>query len=604
MKGCDPADIVSCACMFVHSEPIHELALQFWTRDGIRQRLNAGHSSSRSSLSAVLFDRFAHTAVPRPHIVFVRAMSTPFSRAKAPLLENEQEGASYGFQRDELAGPSTGNSGSSGIRASATFSLLDGSHPRDKVYSLFGFQIPRWCLLVFAVAVLVCLQECSDDFATKAQEVQELAFFSHGVDCQVAPNAGSEECRSAQNADAAMDSVRDNIGSIIAFLLTPALGHLSDCFGRKPLLILGAAIVLVHRVLLLLRYLLSLNLFFSYAFTALTAFDITAASAMAIDVLPLSSPPSRKSLVLGCIAAGTILSDTVLPQISKRAISTPVAFWGSTIGAAFCVLYALCLPESLERKDRRPFLWRNLNPLWVFSLMMRYVEFLMGGVFFFVLGFTFAATTDLFEFSLTNHFVVTADFMVDLETVNNCAGIVISLVLLPLAMRYLRVQTAFVAAMACILSGCISAGLFTQRWQSFILLPLAAQPIRLILPMLTAHLVKRAGPAEEGQLLSCVFALFDFGVQVGSLLLEPLWLYWSSPASASLGAPTGMASLPYIWLGVIVCVAAALGVTTIRISDGGGKLGAADLQSSEDEIGVVSADAMRQERRVAERMEF
>lgn len=163
------------------------------------------------------------------------------------------------------------------------------------------------------------------------------------------------------------------VAALMQFLCAPALGSLSDRFGRRPV-ILGS---LFGSWLdyLLLAFAPSLPWFFlGRVITGITSANFTAANAYIADV----SPPEKRAANFGLVAAafglgfiaGPALGGWIGGQFGLRAPFFVTA--GLTL---INWLYGFfVLPESLAPENRRAFDWKRANPIGSLMALKRHPE--------------------------------------------------------------------------------------------------------------------------------------------------------------------------------------------------------------------------------------
>jgi DHA1 family tetracycline resistance protein-like MFS transporter len=149
--------------------------------------------------------------------------------------------------------------------------------------------------------------------------------------------------------------------SIMQFLFAPVLGGLSDRFGRRAVILmslLGAA-----ASYLLSGFAPSLGwLFVGRVIAGATGASFSAANAYVADVTPPEKRAQSFGLVGAAFGLGFIIGPALGGAIGDLGLRLP---YFVAAGLNFLnFLYGLfVLPESLPRKDRRPFSLRRANPL-------------------------------------------------------------------------------------------------------------------------------------------------------------------------------------------------------------------------------------------------
>lgn len=149
--------------------------------------------------------------------------------------------------------------------------------------------------------------------------------------------------------------------SAMQFLCSPALGSLSDRFGRRPVILLS----LLGSGLdyLLLAWAPTLPWFFlGRIVSGITGASITAASAYIADV----SPPEKRAQNFGLIGAAFGLGFITGPVLGGVLgnVGLRVPFYVAAGLTLLNWLYGLLvLPESLPADQRRAFSWSRANPV-------------------------------------------------------------------------------------------------------------------------------------------------------------------------------------------------------------------------------------------------
>ena len=154
------------------------------------------------------------------------------------------------------------------------------------------------------------------------------------------------------------------------FLFSPLLGTLSDRFGRRPILLLSLFFAAIDYVLMALAPNL-LWLYIGRIISGITGANFTVANAYIADVSPPDKRAQNFGIVGAAFGAGFIIGPALggfLGQWGPR-----VPFW---VAAGLCfanLIYGwLILPESLRSENRRPFAWRDTNPVGALKVLGKY----------------------------------------------------------------------------------------------------------------------------------------------------------------------------------------------------------------------------------------
>ena len=187
-----------------------------------------------------------------------------------------------------------------------------------------------------------------------------------GIIIPVLPQLVAELAGSSRDAGF-LNGVFVAIWALAQFIAAPAVGALSDRYGRRPVLLVSALGLGADYLLLALAP----NLWWlalGRALSGVTGASFSIVYAYMADV----TPPEGRARAFGLIGAawsggfiaGPLLGG-LLGELSPRA-----PFWvaAALSGAAFIYGY-LVLPETLPPELRRPFSWRRANPFGALRLL-------------------------------------------------------------------------------------------------------------------------------------------------------------------------------------------------------------------------------------------
>ncbi len=149
--------------------------------------------------------------------------------------------------------------------------------------------------------------------------------------------------------------------SAMQFLAAPVLGALSDCYGRRPVLLASLAALGVGSALTTIAPSL-FWLFMVRMFTGATSGNTAAAAAYLADVTPPGQRAQRYGWVGAMYGLGFVLGPAFGGVLGEYGVRVP--FLASASLAACNVAYGLLiLPESLPPERCRAFDWRRANPV-------------------------------------------------------------------------------------------------------------------------------------------------------------------------------------------------------------------------------------------------
>lgn len=153
--------------------------------------------------------------------------------------------------------------------------------------------------------------------------------------------------------------------AVMQFLFGPAVGNLSDRFGRRPILLAALFVMTLDYLVMAVAGTIWL-LIIGRVIGGITAATQSTASAYIADI----SKPEEKAANFGLIGAafgvgfvfGPLLGG-VLAEFGTRA----PFYAAAALAAANFIFGYFALPETVTDRIRRPFEWRRANPLGAFK---------------------------------------------------------------------------------------------------------------------------------------------------------------------------------------------------------------------------------------------
>jgi DHA1 family tetracycline resistance protein-like MFS transporter len=152
-----------------------------------------------------------------------------------------------------------------------------------------------------------------------------------------------------------------SLWALMQFVCAPAIGSLSDRFGRRPVILISTAGLMLDWVMMALAPSLWW-LVVGRVIGGITSASATALFAYMADVTAPEERAKAFGLIGAAISAGFVLGPAIGGILGEIAPRLPFWVAAGFSGAAF--LYGLVvLSESLPRERRMPFTWRTANPV-------------------------------------------------------------------------------------------------------------------------------------------------------------------------------------------------------------------------------------------------
>lgn len=352
--------------------------------------------------------------------------------------------------------------------------------------------------------------------------------------------------------------------SAMQFLFAPALGGLSDQYGRRPVLLLSLFSAAINYVLMALAPTLTL-LFLGRAIAGLSSANITAANAYIADI----SPPEQRARNFGLVGAafgiGFIIGPLIGGVLGSFGVRVPflVAAALSLINALYGVFV---LPESLAPQHRRRFEWRQANPLLSLGGLGRYtvVLNLVGTLLCtylaqqalyttWVLFTTYRFHWNSWEQGLSLAFfgAMTALFQA---------------LLLPILLPRLGERRALVVGLLSSMVGYVLYGLATEGWMLYIII--AVTGLSFFVQPAAQGLISNAVPADEqGAIQGALTSLLSLTAIIGPIVATALFSYFTAAEQ-----PFKIPAAPFFLGAALMLMASLLALRTFRKASSSGPI--------------------------------
>lgn len=156
------------------------------------------------------------------------------------------------------------------------------------------------------------------------------------------------------------------------FLFASVMGNLSDRYGRRPVLLFSLLGFCVNYILMGFAPSI-LWLFIGRLIAGITGASHTVAAAYIADI----STPQKKAQNFGLLGAAFGLGFIIGPVIGGLLgqYGPRIPFFAAAALSLINFIYGyFVVPESLNKENRRPFIWRNANPIGAFRHMKKHPQ--------------------------------------------------------------------------------------------------------------------------------------------------------------------------------------------------------------------------------------
>lgn len=148
--------------------------------------------------------------------------------------------------------------------------------------------------------------------------------------------------------------------AVMQFLFGPALGALSDAYGRRPVLLISLVVMALDYLVMAVAGTIWL-LLAGRLIGGITAATQSTATAFIADI----SAPEKKAANFGLIGAAFGIGFVIGPLLGGALgeLGPRAPFYAAALLAALNALFGwLILPETVDDRIRRPFSWRRASP--------------------------------------------------------------------------------------------------------------------------------------------------------------------------------------------------------------------------------------------------
>jgi DHA1 family tetracycline resistance protein-like MFS transporter len=320
------------------------------------------------------------------------------------------------------------------------------------------------------------------------------------------------------------------------FLCAPALGALSDRFGRRPILLLSMAAMAADYAVMAVTGSL-IMLFAARAMSGAAGATMSAARSWIAD----GTPPADRARRFGRMGAAMGLGFALGPALGGflGEFGPRAPFWAAAaLAAANFALGAFALPESLALDKRRPFEWRGTDPLRALrrAAVLPGLGALLLVVFLYDVGahaypavWAFVSI-EAWEWS-------PAQIGLSLTVYGVLSGASQAFLVAP-AIRIFGERRALLVAFATDVVAAVGVGLATDGWMVYALMPLLGASA-MVHPALHSMISARAPDGRQGEIQGVLASLMGVAAVISPPMMTAVFAMFTGVGAAIIlpGAP-------------------------------------------------------------------
>ncbi|MDD7912032.1 TCR/Tet family MFS transporter [Pseudovibrio exalbescens] len=330
--------------------------------------------------------------------------------------------------------------------------------------------------------------------------------------------------------------------AIMQFLFGATIGALSDRFGRRPVLLVSLAILVIDYLIMTFANHIWL-LFIGRLIAGIASATYATSYAAVADISGRSKRSTRFGMIGACIGMGFVLGPAIGGLLGE--LGTRVPFYAAAVLLAATFMYGLFyMPETLRPEKRRPIELRKANPVGATLYFIQFENlrrFFIALFLFQLANFVYAAVWPYYTFEALRW--TSTQVGLSLAVVGlGFSGVKGGLIrwIIP---RHGEEKTALFGFGFSILA-LFGFAFAPYTWAVVMLLPLAALGA-MILPALTGLMSQSVTADRQGELQGAMTSITGLTSVISTLLMTQVFtLATGSPETLYFpGAPFFLAAL-------------------------------------------------------------
>lgn len=338
--------------------------------------------------------------------------------------------------------------------------------------------------------------------------------------------------------------------AINQFIFSPAVGGLSDAYGRRPVLLI--ALFVMAADYLIMGFAQSLWLLFIGRFIGgITAATQSTAAAYMADISTSEDKAKNFGLLGAAFGIGFILGPMIGGLLAEYGSRAPF-FAAAAITFANMLFGYFVLPESVTEQTKRRFEWRRANPFGTFKQMKKLPALMPMLIVYLLLSIAFFVYPSVWAFFGRAQFNWDAR-MVGLSLAAYGFGIaIIQGVLIRPILGYLGEKRTALLGMCLHLLTFLMYPLMSQTWHVFAYMPISVFSA-VAVPALQGLMSNSVSDNAQGELQGAMSSLTAIATIVSPFLMTRVFSYFTRDET-----PVFLPSAPFLLSALSVVVALAI----------------------------------------------
>lgn len=334
--------------------------------------------------------------------------------------------------------------------------------------------------------------------------------------------------------------------ALMQFLFSPAIGNLSDRYGRRPVLLISLFMLGIDYIVMALAPTLWI-LFVGRVLAGIAGATYSTCNAVIADITPKENRATAFGLVGAGFGVGFILGPALGGLMGELGTRAPFLAAAAVAFANFCYGWFV-MPESLTPEKRRAFDWRRANPMGAFVQVAKVPMVAWFVLVTLMFGLAHHVYPSIWSFYTKEKFDWASwEIGLSLASVGICMAAVQGWLIRYIVPWLGEVRTVLLGIGAEVIA-LVGIGLATKGWILYLLMPAAALG-NIVSPALTALMANRIPDDAQGELQGVISSAQSITVVLSPIMMTQLFGAFTAP-----GAPY-VPGAPFLAAGILMILA-------------------------------------------------
>lgn len=330
-------------------------------------------------------------------------------------------------------------------------------------------------------------------------------------------------------------------------VFAPLIGNLSDKYGRRPIILLSLIGFSIDYIFLAMAPTI-FWLFIGRIIAGITGASLTTANAYIADVSTKETRVKNFGLVGAAFGLGFIIGPVLGGFLGQY--GTRIPFYAAAILCFINFIYGyFILPESLDKSRRKPFQFKNVNPLGGFMLVKKYPKTIkLFWVFIIFHVASHAINTNWSYYNIYKFNWSEKEIGLSLGLTGLLASISQGFLIRKIHPRLRTKNTIYLGFSLFIISSLLFAFAFKSWMMYAILIPYGLGSF--FYPVMQSEVTSNISEKEQGELQGIITSIMSLGAIIGPVLMTNTFYFFTHN-----NAPFIFAGMPFILASILLLIA-------------------------------------------------